>query len=91
MPILSHQEKTRLEKITPLYSLDFKCTGCNKKPNEIDEYIEAAEDLGMTENEYVLQEEGTYNPSNGHFLCTNCYINAGMPAADVNQGTWVAD
>jgi hypothetical protein len=28
---------------------------------------------------YVIQEEGTYNKTNGHFLCDTCYIKAGMP------------
>jgi hypothetical protein len=28
----------------------------------------------------VREEEGTYNPANGHFLCTHCYIAAGMPS-----------
>lgn len=31
--------------------------------------------------EYVIHEEGTYNPTNGHFLCDDCYIAAGMPTA----------
>ncbi len=67
-------------KIVPI------CKGCNKKPSEIEEYIEAALDEGMTPDEYVAHEEGTYNPSNGHFLCTICYIKAGMPSA---KGGWV--
>lgn len=35
---------------------------------------------------YVLMEEGTLNPNNGHFLCDDCYIKAGMPSA---PGGWV--
>ncbi len=35
---------------------------------------------------YVLQEEGTLNTTNGHFLCDKCYIEAGMPSA---PGGWV--
>jgi hypothetical protein len=27
-------------------------------------------------------EEGTYNPINGHFLCDQCYIEAGMPVGE---------
>ena len=55
------------------------CTGCNKTPGEIEEYIDAAKDSKMTPDEYVLEEEGTLNKENGHFLCTLCYIEAGMP------------
>lgn len=30
---------------------------------------------------YIVEEEGTYNPENGHFLCDDCYINAGQPSS----------
>jgi hypothetical protein len=63
------------EKMKPL------CIGCNKHPDEIEEYVETARDEGMTPDEYVREEEGTYNKSNGHFLCTTCYVNAGMPSS----------
>jgi hypothetical protein len=63
------------------------CTGCNKKPDEIEEYKEAVAGSKTTPDEYVRTEEGTYNPQNGHFLCTDCYIAAGMPASP--RG-WVA-
>jgi len=56
------------------------CTGCNKKPAELQEYVDAGYENDMTAEEYVLSEEGTLNPTNGHFLCTNCYIKAEMPA-----------
>ena len=55
-----------------------RCVGCGKAPAELTEYVDAAED-GETPNEYVCREEGTYNPANGHFLCTSCYIKAGTP------------
>ncbi len=35
------------------------CTGCNKRPHEIEEYIKAAAEEGVTHMEYVLEEEGT--------------------------------
>jgi hypothetical protein len=63
------------------------CTGCNKKVNELPEYIEAAQDAETTPEAYVRCQEGTYNPLNGHFLCTDCYIAQGMPTA---PGGWVA-
>jgi hypothetical protein len=31
--------------------------------------------------DYVRNEEGTYNRENGHFLCDMCYIKAGMPSS----------
>lgn len=63
------------------------CTGCNKHPEEIAEYAEAAADEEMDVDQYVREEEGTYNYENGHFLCTSCYVKAGMPSSD--RG-WVA-
>ena len=56
------------------------CAGCRKHPDELDEYIEPASEENMTPDEYVREEEGTYNPENGRFLCTECYIAAGMPS-----------
>jgi hypothetical protein len=65
------------------------CTGCNKYADEIDEYIEGAAESDMSPDDYVKEEEGTYNPRNGHFLCTTCYIEAGMPAIP-HPGRWIA-
>lgn len=63
------------------------CTGCGKHPEQIEEYVECAQDEGMTPDAYVRSEEGTYNPENGHFLCTSCYVRAGMPSSE--RG-WIA-
>jgi len=57
------------------------CTGCDKSPEDIQEYIDAADENGMTPEDYVRSEEGTYNRINGHFLCTSCYTDAGMPSS----------
>lgn len=57
------------------------CTGCKKHPSEIDEYVELALVEETTPDAYVRSEEGTYNRKNGHFLCTGCYIAAGMPSS----------
>lgn len=62
--------------------MDPICMGCNKTPDELDEYVEAAEVEEMTPAEYVASEEGTYNSENGHFLCTSCYVKAGMPSSE---------
>jgi hypothetical protein len=63
------------------------CVGCKRKPEEINEYREAALDAGMTASAYVRLEEGTYNSENGHFLCTSCYVSAGCPST---PNGWVA-
>lgn len=62
------------------------CNGCGKSPSEIDEYVSAANErhsgvADMTPDEYVWQEEGTLNRESGHFLCTDCYVKAGMPSS----------
>lgn len=73
--------------------IDLLCVGCGKSPSELDEYVAAASEEatgvagGMTPDDYVWQEEGTLNRENGHFLCTSCYIRAGMPSSP--RG-WVA-
>lgn len=54
---------------------------CKRRPSQIDEYVEAAAEHGMTPDEYVRLEEGTYNPENGHFLCTPCYFEYGAPSS----------
>jgi hypothetical protein len=63
------------------------CTGCGKTPAELEEYVEAAREYECSPETYVRNEEGTYNPLNGHFLCTPCYVRAGMPTSP--EG-WVA-
>lgn len=57
------------------------CVGCNKRPSQLKEYAELAKELHITPDEYVRKEEGTFNWENGHFLCTPCYIKAGMPSS----------
>jgi len=63
------------------------CIGCKKHPEELDEYAELAADEDLSVDEFVRIFEGTYNRSNGHFLCTDCYIAAGTPSSP--EG-WVA-
>ena len=65
------------------------CVGCGKRPDEIDEYVDAAnecDDETITPDVYVRSEEGTYNKKNGHFLCAECYIAAGQPSSNLG---WV--
>lgn len=53
---------------------------CGRYPNEISEYVDAAEVENTIPDDYVRWNEGTFNPENGHFLCTACYIAIGMPS-----------
>lgn len=54
---------------------------CMRHPEEIEEYREYSKEAGMTPDEYVMREEGTYNPLTRHFACTECYMKLGMPTA----------
>ena len=63
------------------------CIGCGKMPSQIPEYVEAAKPCNITPEQYVIEDEGTYNNENGHFACTDCYVKMGMPSSP--QG-WVA-
>lgn len=82
----SHDSKGRPQAI---------CTGCNKTPAEIPEYVDEAAQLSLelesqtqwSPDDFVWAEEGTLNRENGHFLCTDCYIKAGMPTGPKG---WVA-
>ena len=73
---------------------DIRCIDCGKTPGELAEYIEAAEAEGVTPESYVEQEEGTYNPGNGHFLCTADYIRRevvlGRRLVGEDGATWTA-
>ena len=56
------------------------CIGCGHHPEEISEYVDAAKEEGyLHTSQYVRRNEGTYNPDNGHFWCTSCYIKNGQP------------
>lgn len=63
------------------------CVGCKCTPDQIEEYRELAAEERMSPNDYCRREEGTFNHENGHFLCTVCYVRAGMPTA---PGGWRA-
>lgn len=72
-------------------NMDIRCAYCGKPPGELEEYVDGFEsdDEYETIEEYVRNEEGTFNPQNGHFACTPCYIRIGMPSRDYPNG-WVA-
>ena len=64
------------------------CFRCQKAPSELDEYIEMAGTY-QTPAEYCLKNEGTLNRDNGHFCCTQCYIEIGQPTGERGK-RWVA-
>lgn len=57
------------------------CIGCSQRANQILEYIHLAEDAGTNPSQWVRAQEGTYNPLNGHFACTDCYYRMGCPSS----------
>jgi hypothetical protein len=55
------------------------CVNCKKAPHEIEDYIDAAKDIGLPPDLYVQFNEGTYNFDKNIFACTQCYVLLGMP------------
>jgi hypothetical protein len=81
-----------------------RCAGCGKRPAQLSEYVDRAKaesDVYACVEEVVELDEGTYDAHTELFLCTDCYIEAGMPLrdhlADVYQltraimGDWTED
>lgn len=63
-----------------------RCAVCRKRPEEIEEYVEAAEVYEkMSPDKFVEEEEGTLDLKSMLFTCTDCYIKIGMPSRD---GGW---
>lgn len=54
------------------------CKICRRKPEEIREYAECAEEEEMTPEQFA-RTDGTYNSLTKKFYCTECYIKIGMP------------
>jgi len=74
--------KTKMKTLEELDDeLDIRCIRCKKTPYELSEYVDAAKEIGITAQQFVIYEEGTYNPKSGHFACTECYIKLNMPAS----------
>lgn len=60
------------------------CVGCARRAHELpNRYF--YEDINTSDPEamrkYIIYNEGTYNRSNGHFLCDPCYIKNGSPSS----------
>lgn len=49
------------------------CKVCKKEPHKIDEYIRESREYGLTPEEFVIREDGTYNKITNKFICTACY------------------
>ena len=57
-----------------------KCKGCGRTPSQISEYVNMAREEGYSgADDFVMENEGTYNERTGLFWCTDCYIKAGQP------------
>jgi hypothetical protein len=59
---------------------------CNRFGGEITEYDDLIVDFGQvvtaeTREDFIRNNDGTYNPMNGHFACTECYIAIGAPSS----------
>lgn len=87
LPWIEKSEGDRAPSVPPSPS----CCVCRKRPSEIDEYRDAITAEGMIHesdepvtdadiDQWVRQNEGTYNPANGLFACTDCYIRMGQPS-----------
>jgi hypothetical protein len=59
-------------------ALDIRCNGCKKRPDQIDDIRESASANRMTPLDYVKVLEPTFNKGNGHFMCTDCYMDAAI-------------
>lgn len=62
------------------------CFRCGKPASSFPEYQSQADEYGAASN-YVVREEGTYNPETNRFVCDVDYIAMGMPTA---PGGWRA-
>ena len=58
---------------------ELKCTGCGRKPDEIEEYQEMAKIEKVTPVEFVKRNEGTLSHKENIFACTACYVRMGEP------------
>lgn len=66
---------------------ELQCLECKKHPEDIREYRDALLDDGWEDcqiddsdiQQFVIKNEGTYNPLTHKFWCTNCYTKLGMP------------
>lgn len=62
-----------------------RCGRCGRAPWQLTEFVDAAAVNGVSPNEYVRDEEGTYDPASNRFLCTECYVAVGQPSLFARQ------
>lgn len=58
-----------------------RCFKCDRSPEDFVEYKNYKR-KDETNTEFVIREDGTYNPANGHYACDSCYITIGSPAKE---------
>lgn len=56
-----------------------KCVICNRKPDQIEEYVELGHRLKMAPSIALEQEDATYDPETNFFCCGECFENIGSP------------
>lgn len=54
--------------------MNIKCLKCNKKPNEIVEYVQLAKEENITPEQFVIKNEGTFNKETGYFCAHNVIL-----------------
>lgn len=50
------------------------CPDCKRSCVDIPEVLFFANEEGISPESWIRSEEGTYNPTNEHFLCDTCFI-----------------
>lgn len=59
--------------------MNIECKCCKLHPSAIAEYIDTAYEENISPEDYVIDNERTFNDSTGKFYCTKCYIKEGIP------------
>lgn len=54
---------------------------CNRYADQIPSVVYEARLVDLSPEQWVFQEEGTFNIHNLHFACDECYIKLGTPSA----------
>lgn len=86
-PATTKEEEDRIADGEPY------CFRCGKPASSFPEYrqelCEQGENCKDCAINYVLDEEGTYNPATNRFACDECYIAIGTPSTNTIEG-WKA-
>ena len=56
-----------------------QCAVCKKQPHEIPIYVRFALMDGITAEDFVYMNEGTFDYRTNLFYCDKCYVKIGMP------------